>query len=921
MKKSFKEILKQLDWSDGFRIPIANDENKQLEKEIEAKVKKKAELVEKLGIGKNRINAIDQHVKNINVERDYNQKLLSAYISQHNAEENFHKISENEIAALTQDIRDIEKEKKATQERIKLMEADISKLKNKLNSSEAVVALDKSKCLQWEETLNCKEDRQQLIEKYMKMDGKKFKELDLKRQKLVEDLQSHKDAIINITEEITEREVTIDKTAKLYTQLLENRRNLIDRWTHSIAILRQRDNSIQAIFKEIESLKAAGLEKLNILNESVEVLDNQSKNNKMMNYYISRAEKRLSVLRDERLEVTNNYNILDLENKIRQRSLNELNYQTEVLQGEIKVLKESNARKRSYINDCNNQIYDLKKTLDKIKDDEITVEDRTKQLKLMLENEEKQKLTILKETKKFQNLIHRTNTQVNELKNERKTIELRHQGALRQMELYSIHQSKEEKLLKEKQNTMDQLDLQIRNYEMQVSSYCEETDTTELERKKQIIKELEDILNDKKEIAKLLQSQIHNLESEIKKVQITLAKENQELEVLKNKHQNLSLLTDGSEKALKNSMKMNEERQVAENILELRVTQVEELMRTTGNKVYNLEQCHLHIHAAMKERMAEIKILREGLNAKYKLALNECSHLRAIIAEKKSQTLNYQTRYDTIMAASQMNGIDCNVSPPTTIQLKIQNARNKLLLQERGDELDMTIRKTEQEIKSMENTLRVVTACNENYKMSLVTDDDSDENLKQKVQEQLYEELCNVREDMKQKRMQYERMEKTLLSTQENQKMMKEDLQRLQEDKEKKHRDVTMLEKQITDQKGRISRADMRLKKLYKDIQRLCECGNNAETILLQEKDIVTRELEEINLLGLQRIAEFTIRHVEVEAYVKKLLAVKNIILPGIHHMKSNLSLGISDDSVASSVSSFSSRSKGKSSTTKIYKK
>lgn len=78
--------------------------------------------------------------------------------------------------------------------------------------------------------------------------------------------------------------------------------------------------------------------------------------------------------------------------------MNELNYQTEALQGEIKVLKESNARKRSYINDCNNQIYDLKKTLDKIKDDEITVEDRTKQLKLMLKVSRKImiKLLILK---------------------------------------------------------------------------------------------------------------------------------------------------------------------------------------------------------------------------------------------------------------------------------------------------------------------------------------------------------------------------------------------------------------------------------------------------------------------------------------------------------------------------------------------
>lgn len=40
------------------------------------------------------------------------------------------------------------------------------------------------------------------------------------------------------------------------------------------------------------------------------------------------------------------------------------------------------------------------------------------------------------------------------------------------------------------------------------------------------------------------------------------------------------------------------------------------------------------------------------------------------------------------------------------------------------------------------------------------------------------------------------------------------------------------------------------------------------------------RELQEQNALVLQDIAEFTIRHVEVEAYVKKLLMAKNIELP-----------------------------------------
>lgn len=53
----------------------------------------------------------------------------------------------------------------------------------------------------------------------------------------------------------------------------------------------------------------------------------------------------------------------------------------------------------------------------------------------------------------------------------------------------------------------------------------------------------------------------------------------------------------GGEKQLKVSVRVNEEKQVAENIMELRVTQAEELMKNTGNRVYNLEQCHVKICA------------------------------------------------------------------------------------------------------------------------------------------------------------------------------------------------------------------------------------------------------------------------------------------------------------------------------------
>ncbi|KAG8034403.1 hypothetical protein G9C98_007479 [Cotesia typhae] len=65
-------------------------------------------------------------------------------------------------------------------------------------------------------------------------------------------------------------------------------------------------------------------------------------------------------------------------------------------------------------------------------------------------------------------------------------------------------------------------------------------------------------------------------------------------------------------------------------------------------------------------------------------------------------------------------------------------------------------------------------------------------------------------------------------------------------------------------------------------------------------KDISTREIEEQNLLGLQRITEFTIRHVEAEVYVKKLIATKNIVLPCAQHIKLSPAPSLCDSSRSS---------------------
>jgi len=83
----------------------------------------------------------------------------------------------------------------------------------------------------------------------------------------------------------------------------------------------------------------------------------------------------------------------------------------------------------------------------------------------------------------------------------------------------------------------------------------------------------------------------------MKKVSSCLSNENDELERLRSKKQDLLLLLDGGEKRLKIAQTQNEERQVEENIMRLRVSQLERITSNMSGKVYDLEKYRLHLEA------------------------------------------------------------------------------------------------------------------------------------------------------------------------------------------------------------------------------------------------------------------------------------------------------------------------------------
>ena len=160
----------------------------------------------------------------------------------------------------------------------------------------------------------------------------------------------------------------------------------------------------------------------------------------------------------------------------------------------------------------------------------------------------------------------------------------------------------------------------------------------------------------------------------------------------------------------------------------------------------------------MQERMAEIKAQKEALAIQKRVALNECSEVRNMISERKTRIQQLKSRYDMCNALVRIYSDDG--TPLSSTYLKIQSAQEKYLLQEQGDELDRAIRKSEQEIESIENTLRIVNTCNDKYKSSLaIVDENGPEKAEQK---KLEEEMYNVLERRRQIKAQFQEKQEDL---------------------------------------------------------------------------------------------------------------------------------------------------------------
>lgn len=104
-----KRIMESMGWSDGTFIPIANDDNKELMKSMQALLAHKEQSLNTHQQTKQRVTSLEDRLKRACDDNTQNGSLLEAHRSQMSDEHHMFKVSEHTDQTLTKRLKELQK--------------------------------------------------------------------------------------------------------------------------------------------------------------------------------------------------------------------------------------------------------------------------------------------------------------------------------------------------------------------------------------------------------------------------------------------------------------------------------------------------------------------------------------------------------------------------------------------------------------------------------------------------------------------------------------------------------------------------------------------------------------------------------------------------------------------------------------------
>lgn len=335
---------------------------------------------------------------------------------------------------------------------------------------------------------------------------------------------------------------------------------------------------------------------------------------------------------------------------------------------------------------------------------------------------------------------------------------------------------------------------------------------------------------------------------------------------------------EGGEKQQKIIHQQNQELLVDQNLLRIRIAQLEKQIEKQADKAFSLERHKMELEAAMHDRLIDIKSQSNLLNMKRKCIIEEKAQLRCDVADRLMKIERLSKRYEL---ENDLLGKNEDGTIVTAVQIKVEMAQEKFMLLNSGNELNERICKAEKEIKCMENTLKLMRFCNDEYRQVFeVITEASPEIIKMNQMQMKYSEKMTELKVMKNNLImlidQYEMLEN-------QREHVEKEFEEVQRKKLDNNDTLLKIHKELCDQENKLERADRELKMAFKTAKRRIK---DHEFMSHFEKDLRIKESDEKNDSAMQQIAELVENTPEAAQTVTRHFLERGLSLPSAYLTK-----------------------------------
>ncbi|KAJ9435477.1 Coiled-coil domain-containing protein 39 [Diplonema papillatum] len=708
---------------------LLNDVNKELTNQMkayEAEIEARQREVED---NKSRVSFMLDHLKNVKQEISNTQILFDAKRREIETEDHMAQIADREVGRVRQEMTRFLREQDDLQERVDAIQNAIFHGNVKMDEFKASMNFQQEELEQWDLARKQKEDDAVALQRYSKEDGSKVKELNLQIEKLSHAVQDKKKDLEGEITETQAAQIELDKTADDFKNLHRERQQLVQQWEDAVHAMHNRDEVITAARERFSEGKRWLTKRNDQLKERAAFLSVEQQNNKEIDNKILQEERVLSKYRTDHLLISQHLAELDDELDVMKNTLNKA-------LGDLNTRKQMHGGKSTQLEkrqkDYDRMMKSQEKSMARLEAEYESAKDMEKQNKLVHD--------LLMQTIRS---LKQLDAEVQQIKDEqyhksqdlfavRKTqagylAEISGAQSQNKNLLAKINQLDQESF--KQQELLYNVEFQVQQMERKVNRAKGERTEEERRELKEKISMLQTMLDDLLKQHKILDLQVKRVSDDLRQAKVDLGNKDKEERSVTEVILELTLENESCQAEFNSLLKRKESLMVQADVLQLQVSRLKGLMDLRGSEVLGLENRKSQLEVTIEERETEIRVHKEILGMEAKTGEEERKQLATELRERQSKVGHLKNRFEVLISRigkEEDQEVSANDTESTHAQFVVRAAKERELLQAKGDTLDDEIKRVEKEARKMDKTIAVLKGCNVQFKTQFkrVGDDD-----------------------------------------------------------------------------------------------------------------------------------------------------------------------------------------------------